>query len=302
MDKIAIVIVHYNTPVDTRETLDSLSQIETEGIEHQVFLVDNASREPFVLPKNRKDVNLIRSDTNLGFTGGNNLGFAAASKTFNPDYFLLLNSDTTVKADFLLRLYERIKIDPDLGLVSPKIYFYPGCEYHLQDYKKADQGRVFWFAGGVVDEANLQAFHAGVDELERGQFDGGTPMDFASGCCFLVRREVLATTGVFDDRFFLYFEDADLSYRIKRAGFRLEMEPRAVIWHKNGGSTQGSGSELQTYYQTRNRLLFFMTYGKWRVRQRVLRLAWRLWRHGSRVEKLAAQDFYLRAFGKRVAV
>jgi GT2 family glycosyltransferase len=303
MDKIATIIVHYNTEVDTKETLDSLSLIETEGIEHQVFLVDNASREPLALSKNRKGVNLIRSDTNLGFTGGNNLGFAAASKTFNPDYFLLLNSDTTVKPDFLLRLYERIKVNPDLGLVSPKIYFYPHCEFHRNDYKKSELGKVLWYAGGVIDWRNLQAFHAGVDELDRGQFDSGNaPMDYATGCCFLVRREVLATTGVFDDQYFLYLEDVDLSYRIKRAGFRLEMEPQAVIWHKNGGSTQGSGSDLQTYYQTRNRLLFFMTYGKWQVQQRVWRLAWRLWRHGSRVEKLAAKDFFTRTFGKRVAI
>jgi GT2 family glycosyltransferase len=306
MDKIAIIIVHYNTDKDTKEVLESLSTLEAKSFEHRVFVVDNASKEPLVLPRQFKNVQLVRSDTNLGFTGGNNLGFATASKTYNPDYFLLLNSDTLVASDFLEKLYQHLKKQPDLGLVVPKIYFAPGCEYHHQSYKKAELGRVIWFVGGIIDWENLLSFHLGVDEVDRGQFDGGTldlpQFQFVSGCCFLVRREVLAATGVFNDRFFLYYEDADLSLRIKKAGFQLGYEPESVIWHKNGGSTEGSGSELQNFYLTRNRLLFFMIHGHFLTRLRTLRLAWRLWWRGNRVEKLAARNFFLRRFGKQLAI
>ena len=279
-----------------------MALIEAAGFEWQVLVVDNASKQPFVLPKGYKNVQVIRSDTNLGFSGGNNLGMATASREFNPDYFLLLNPDTLVQPDFLVKLYQGLKQHPDWGVTVPKIYFAPGCEFYLDNYKKADRGKVIWYAGGTLDWDNLLAEHIGVDELDRGQFDREQVTDFATGCCVLARREVLATTGVFDERYFLYFEDADLSWRIRRAGFELGYIPEAVVWHKNGSATQGSGSDLQTFYLTRNRLLFFATHGNWLVKQRVYRLAWRLWRHGSRVEKLAAGNFVRRKFGKQLAI
>jgi len=148
----------------------------------------------------------------------------------------------------------------------------------------------------------LLTVHIGVDEVDRGQFSLERTVDFASGCCMLIRREVLASAGVFDERYFLYYEDVDLCRRLSTRGFQIGWVPEAVIWHKNGGSSDGSGSELQTFYQTRNRLQFFMTYGGWREKIRTVRLAWRLWRHGSRVEKLAAQRFATQKLGKQVAI
>ncbi len=302
MDKIAIIIVHYNTPEDTRECLESLDQLRTRDFQYQIFVVDNASREHFVLPKKIKNVQLIRSDTNLGFTGGNNLGFSFASKNYNPDFFLLLNSDTLVKPDFLLQLHHCLKENPDWGLVAPKMYFAAGREFHLDDYQKNQLGKVIWFAGGVIDWDNLLTFHLGVDEVDRGQFDQLTSFDFATGCSFLIRREALATAGVFDDRYFLYYEDSDLNLRVKKLGYQLGFCPQSVIWHKNGSSSQGSGSDLQNFYLTLNRLLFFFTHGHLRVKFRVLRLAWRLFRHGDQVEKKAALNFFLGKFGKQVVI
>ncbi len=305
MDKIAIIIVHYNTDDDTRETLASLAKLRAENLEVRIFVVDNASREPLVLNQSDrmyKDVRLIRSDANLGFSGGNNLGFETASREFEPDYFLLLNSDTLVDPDFLGNLYKSLSVHPRWGAVSPKIYFAPGCEFHQDAYKSRQRGQVIWFAGGSIDWDNLLTVHCGVDELDRGQFSQARTLDFASGCCLLIRREVLASAGVFDDRYFLYYEDTDLCERIKNQGFQIGFEPQAVIWHKNGGSTAGSGSDLQTFYQTRNRLLFFASYGDLWVKQRVWRFAWRLWCHGSRVEKLAVRAFWQRHFGKQVAI
>jgi len=305
MDKIAIIIVHYNTDADTRETLASLDKLRTMGLEVRIFVVDNASKEPFALKKDTKPAwptQVVRSDTNLGFTGGNNLGFEAASKEFDPDYFLLLNSDTLVDPNFLQYLYQRLADHSDWGVAVPKIYFAPGCEFHRDSYKKDERGRVIWYAGGSIDWDNLLTLHLGVDEVDRGQFATAGPVDFATGCCWLVRREVLASCGVFDDRYFLYYEDADLSRRVIKNGFQVGFAPEAIIWHKNGGSTAGSGSDLQTFYQTRNRLQFFFVHGNWLVRQRVVRLAWRLWCHGTRVEKLAARNFLTQKLGKQVAI
>ncbi len=302
MDKIAAIIVHYNTDEDTKACLESLSQIEETNFQLQTIVVDNASKEHFNLPKKYKNVELIRSDTNLGFTGGNNLGFRYAVEHYNPDYFLLLNSDTLVKKDFLVQLHQCLQENPQAGLVSPKIYFAPGNEFHLASYKKNQLGKVIWFAGGVIDWRNLQTFHLGVDEVDREQFDNLQTFDYASGCCVLIKREALAATGIFDDDFFLYYEDTDLSLRLRENGWELRFCPRAVIWHKNGGSTQGSGSPLQNYYLTRNRLLFFYRHGTWKNKLRTWRLAWQLWRKGDKVEKKAAWNFFVRKFGKEVVV
>lgn len=303
MDKIAVIIVHYNTDDDTRACLDSLEQLHSSpDFEVQTVVVDNASKDHFTLTKKYSHIDLIRSDTNLGFTGGNNLGFRYATEHYNPDYFLLLNSDTLVDPDFLNQLYQCLQGNPRLGLVSPKIYFAPGCEFHQASYTKAQQGKVIWFAGGVIDWRNLQTCHLGVDEVDRGQFDHLTTFDYASGCCILVRREALAVAGIFDDDFFLYYEDTDLSLRLRETGWQLGFCPQSLVWHKNGGSSQGAGSPLQNYYLTRNRLLFFYRHGRPVVRWRALRLAWRLYRHGDKVEKKAAFNFFLRKFGKEVVV
>jgi len=305
MDKVAIIIVHYNTDEDTRATLASLDSLDDAGLSVKVFVVDNASKEPFSLKKDDKfihDVQIVRSDSNLGFTGGNNLGFEAASRDFDPDYFLLLNSDTLIDPPFLGRLYRALVRHHDWGVAVPKMYFAPGCEFHQDSYAQADQGKVIWYAGGSIDWNNLLTLHISVDEVDRGQFSLEKTVDFATGCCFLIRREVLASVGVFDERYFLYFEDCDLSRRLVAHGFQIGWVPEAVIWHKNGSSTAGAGSDLQTFYQTRNRLLFFFTYGQWREKLRTLRLAWRLWRHGSPVEKLAATRFLTRRWGKQVAI
>lgn len=305
MDKVAVIIVHYNTDKQTRAVLQSLQKIDTCGLNVQIFVVDNASKEPFALKKDdkiAKNVRIIRSDTNLGFTGGNNLGFETASNEFEPDYFLLLNSDTLVEPQFLGRLYRGLQRHPHWGMVVPKIYFSPGCEFHRDSYTDEQRGHVIWYAGGSIDWDNLLTIHMGVDEVDRGQFDREQEVEFATGCCVLIRREVLASIGVFDERYFLYFEDLDLSMRLKKHDFGIGYVPEAVVWHENGGSTAGSGSDLQTFYQTRNRLQFFLTYGDWRVKQRVIRLAWRLWWHGTRVEKLAAAKFWRQSLGKQVAI
>ena len=302
MDKIAIIIVSYNTDEDTKACLESLNEIEHQNFDYQVIVVDNASKDNFVLPKKIKNTELIRSDTNLGFTGGNNLGFRYANQHYNPDYFLLLNSDTLVAPNFLEKLYQCLKDNPKLGCTSPKIYFAPGKEFHQGSYSKNDLGKVLWFAGGIIDWRNLQTFHLGVDEVDRGQFDHDLDFDYASGCCLLVRREALAASGIFDDNYFLYYEDTDLSLRLKVNNWQLGFCPASVIWHKNGGSTQGSGSALQNFYLTRNRLLFFSRYGSLATKLRVYRLAWKFFRHGNQAEKKAARNFFLKKFGKEIVV
>ncbi|MBD3250096.1 MAG: glycosyltransferase [Candidatus Pacebacteria bacterium] len=310
---IAVIIVNYNTQQLTRDCLSSLFKIQADSFEYQTIVVDNGSLDNFSIPKKwgKKPVEVIRTEANLGFTGGNNLGISHAVKEYNPDYFLLLNSDTEVRPDFLEKLYQFINQDEETGIVSSKIYFYPGKEYHRDSYQSNQQGQVLWYAGGVIDWSNLVGFHRGVDEVDRGQFDPFGQLealdpnfsfdetDFATGCSMLVRREVVEKVGILDKKYFLYLEDVDLCMRAKQDGFSVKFCPESIVWHINAGSSQGAGSELQQYYLTRNKLLFFFKYGTFRVRLTTFRLMVNKLLRGTRLERKAVKDYLLGNFGKQ---
>lgn len=304
-DKIAIIIVNYNTPLETKECLQSLTKLVHPNFEYQIIVVDNGSKTEFSVSKKLNSAGLIkilRTEANIGFTGGNNLGITEAIKDFNPDYFLLLNSDTTVKSDFLAQLHQTLADRPAAGLAASKIYFYPGCEYFHDNYSTADQGRVIWYAGGTIDWRNLLIFHRGVDELDRGQFDQVTTTDFTTGCCLLIKRQVIEEVGILDKRYFLYLEDVDWSIRAQKKGWTSIYCPTAVIWHKNASSSQGAGSEIHQYYQARNRLFFFTKYGNLGQKRLVLKLVSQFLVRGSRFERQAVKSWLLRQMGKQPVI
>ena len=230
MEHVSTIIVNYNTPKETEAAIRSAVAAKSDGFRHQVIVVDNGSKDPFKLPKdlNRAPIELIRSEANLGFTGGNNLGMSHAVKEYQTDYFFLLNSDAEVEKNGVQALYEAIKDDPKAGVAVSKIYFTKGFEFHRKNYKKSEKGKVLWYAGGSIDWPNLAAFHRGVDEVDRGQFDQQTTCDFATGCAFFIKRVVTEHVGILDKRFFLYSEDADWSLRVKKAGYKIVFVPESV--------------------------------------------------------------------------
>lgn len=259
---VSIIIVHYSGEEDTFECLRSLQKIKHPNFTSSVIVVDNGSKDGLTIPKSYlpKHTTVLRSDSNLGFTDGNNLGIKEALENNHPDYVLLLNNDTTVEPFFLDKLVKTAEKNTEVGMVSPQIYFSAGHEFHKGSYAKSDLGNVIWYAGGSIDWANLDAFHRGVDEVDRGQFSQQTESEFATGCCVLIPKKMIDTMGMLDSKYFLYLEDVDWSVRIHSAGYKLIFCPEAHVWHKNAGSSGGSGSELQQYYQTRNRLFFFSKY------------------------------------------
>lgn len=259
---VSIILVHYSGEADTIECLRSLQKLKHPHFTVSVMVVDNGSKETLVVNKADlpKRTTILRSDSNLGFTDGNNLGINESIENDHPDYILLLNNDTIVDPNFLHLLLKMAEKNTDVGMVSPLIYFYPGREFHKGAYTADEQGHVIWYAGGSIDWANLDAFHRGVDEVDRHQFSKQATSDFATGCCVLIPKKVFDHVGLLDPKYFLYLEDVDWSVRIRHAGYKLFFCPEAKVWHKNAGSTGGSGSGLQQYYQTRNRLFFFAKY------------------------------------------
>jgi len=305
MEHLTTIIVNYNTPKETELAIRSAVNATAEDFTHQVIVVDNGSKEPLRLPKDlrKAKVELIRSESNLGFTGGNNLGMSHAVKQYQTDYFLLLNSDAIVEKQAIQALYNALKADPKTGIAVSKIYFTPGLEFHRKSYKKSERGKVLWFAGGSIDWANIAAFHRGVDEVDRGQYDEQKSCDFATGCALLVKRVVTEHVGILDKRFFLYAEDVDFSLRVRKAGYKIVFVPRSIVWHMNSGSVAGgAGSKTQQYYQTRNRLLLAAKHGSWRQRLTGLRLAFQTLTRGNDAELKGVVDFFLLRYGKQPIV
>lgn len=304
MTSVAIIIVHYNSEDETRGCLRSLKKIQHENLKISVVVVDNGSKEILEVPESQRPENttILRSDSNLGFTSGNNLGIRHANEHANPDYILLLNNDTFVKEDFLEELVKTAEKTENAGIITPLIYFAPGKEYHQSSYTEDQHGNVIWYGGGSIDWKNLDSFHRGVDELDRHHYDTYTESDFATGCCALIPRKVLDQIGAFDPRYFLYLEDVDLSIRISKAGYKVVFCPTAKIWHINAGSSGGSGSPLQQYYQTRNRLFFFMKYANNRLRLSVIKFAFKLLLSGTDIERRATFDWLIGRMGKQSLV
>lgn len=299
MKKICIIIVNWNRKNDTLACLTSLKKIARGQNTVEIVVVDNDSSDGSVEEVTKKfpEVTVLPSKTNDGFTGGNNRGMRYAYEQ-GADFVWLLNNDTMVHTNVLLGLLAAFK-DNTVGLAGSKIYFAPGCEFHHDRYKASESGRVIWYAGGLVDWANMYASHRGVDEVDVGQYDQPIDTSFVTGCSMMIARGVIEAVGYLDDKFFLYLEDFDYSLRVKRAGFRVMYCPKSILWHINAGSTGKPGHGLHQYYLTRNRLLVGMRYGPFRTKVALIREAFRFIIIGPSVLRRAVLDFFFGKFGNR---
>ena len=226
-----------------------------------------------------------------------NIGIKHALKN-GGDYVLIHNNDTFVKEDFLQKLFDFAEKTEKAGIVAPKIYFAKGYEFHKDRYKEEELGHVFWYAGGNMDWKNVIGHHRGVDEIDHGQYDKIEETDFATGCSMLVKSEVFNKVDLLDEAYFLYYEDSDFSKRAKEARYKIYYLPSSVVWHKNAGSTGGSGSKLQDYYITRNRMYFGMKFASTRSKVALLREGVRNILSGREWQKAGAIDYFLGRMGK----
>ncbi|MCL4366982.1 glycosyltransferase family 2 protein [Patescibacteria group bacterium] len=278
MSKVAVVILNFKT---AQETLTCLKSVQNSNYpEIAIYIVDNNSNDGLATQlQNQPGIFYIQSQENLGYTGGNNLGIKQAVKD-GATAVLVLNPDTMVTPTCIREMASQLE-DPVVGIVGPKILF--------QDRQ------TIWYAGGILDLKNVIGQHRGVNEKDNGQYEQIVETDFITGAAMLIRTAVLEKVGYFDDRFFLYYEDSDLSYRAKKAGFKLIYNPEAVVYHDNAKAT-GLGSPLQDYFITRNRLLFASKHLKFRTRFALFREV--LKNIGMKTRRLALLDFCMGNFGK----
>lgn len=291
---VAIIILNYNGNSDTLECLKSLSKLDKPSFKLQIIIVDYGSLklEPKLKTDEKSKVFLIRKETNLGFAKGNNIGIKKALD-LQADYILLLNNDTLVSIQFLNKLFDYLEKNPQVGLVSPKIYFAKGYEYHKKRYDPRDLGKVIWYGGGKIDWNNMYCSHKLVDKVDKNIDQEISDTDFISGCCVLVKSEIFKKIGFLNEKYFMYWEDVDFSTRLKKAGWQVKYYPDAYVWHKNAGSS-GVASNLQDYFLNRNRLYFGFKYASIRTRLALLRQSLVKLIKGNFWERKAVQDFYLK--------
>jgi GT2 family glycosyltransferase len=236
---LSIITVNYNGIKDTEILIGSLRNYLS--VSYELIVVDNGSvkNEAVVLQKKYPFIKTVRSEKNLGFAGGNNLGIREASG----NYLFFINNDTFVRDDSISRLIDIMEQKPLLGGLSPKILF-------------ADGGEGIQFAGYTpLSRVTLRNRLIGYREADAGQYDKPRPTPYLHGAAMLIRREAIEEAGMMPEMYFLYYEELDWSLQIRRQGYELEYHPAATIYHNESSST-GQNSPLKAYYLTRNRLLF----------------------------------------------
>jgi hypothetical protein len=243
--RVSIILLNWNQPDLTAACLRTLEVLTWPNVE--VIVVDNGSVDDSVA-RLREDfpwIHLVESPTNLGFTGGNNLGIEHATG----HWVLLLNNDTEVPPGFLEPLMSAAHHQRNVGALSPKLRFHDAPET-LQ--YAGGGGFDLWTGRGLG--------WRGHGEVDEGQYDEVQETWSAHGAAFLVRREVLDQVGLLWDDFFIYYEELDWSVRIREAGWRVLFVPGSVVFHKESMTT-GRHSPFKTYFMNRNRVLFVKRHG-----------------------------------------
>ncbi|MCY3772429.1 MAG: glycosyltransferase family 2 protein [Gemmatimonadetes bacterium] len=241
---VTIVILNWNREADTLECLESLARLDYPSF--SIVVVDNGSTDgsPDVIERWGREnlpLALIRNAENRGFVRGSNQGVRHALAN-GTDYAFLLNNDTVAEPDALSLLVAAAERSDDIGMVGPKIYQY-GKDNMLDS---AGTRTIPWLA---------QGFLLGHGEEDHGRYDNPRDMPYVTGTALLVKRTVLEKVGPMDEDYFCYFDDFDWGLRARKAGFRLLLEPKAVVRHK-GSRTAGFNSPFYIHHMVRSRILF----------------------------------------------
>ena len=234
--ELSIITINYNGLKDTCALIETIPFND----QMEVIVVDNASKNDEVSEiQNRFPyVSIIKSDKNLGFAGGNNLGIKAAKGK----YIFLVNNDTIFKEFKIQALINRLESSDDIGIVCPKIRFTWGSN-QIQ------------YAGYTpLSKITVRNQAIGFGEEDKGQYETAHLTPYAHGAAMLIKREALEKVGLMPECYFLYYEELDWSMMFTRAGYQIWYDPACTIYHKESQST-GQNSPMRTYYITRNRLL-----------------------------------------------
>jgi len=239
---ISVIIPNWNGKHFLAECIDSLKEQTFRDFE--TILVDNGSTDgsvEFAEKRYGDFIRIIQNKKNLGFTGGNNVGIKAAKGR----YIVLLNNDTWAAPTWLEELVKTTYLDRPIGMWASKVY-----SYYKRNQIEAVGELIYW--DGLSRSR-------GQYEQEQGQYEEMGEIFFPPGCGGMYRKVVFEEIGLFDEDFFAYGDDAEIGIRARLAGWKCVYVPKAVLYHKNSGST-GQYSPFKAFYVERNRFWITIKY------------------------------------------
>lgn len=240
-----IIILNWKQPVMTVECVKAT--IAMAGFDEfcHILVIDNGSGDDsigYLKEHLTADYITITSlPKNLGFGGGNNFGLNQAIKN-EYKYALLLNNDAFPDPHMYMSLREAI--EEGIGLYSPKIFF------------RSEPERI-WFAGGDKSRWTLDITNTGRHHLDGPQWSNSRDVDYLLGTCLLVELEAAGRVGLFDPRYFMYFEDLDWSIRFASKGYRLRLVAPAKLYHEVAVSSGGLESPTRIFHLARGSVIFW---------------------------------------------
>lgn len=241
--KIGIVTVTYNSGDVIGDFMRSL--LAQDHPNFTLYVIDNISRDDtltqvagFADPR----IVVVANPNNVGIAEGNNQGIRLALRD-GCDEILLLNNDTVFPPDLLSVLTRGLEAH-GCDLITPKINYF-------------DEPQKIWCAGGYVSPWRaLASLHFGINEPDQGQYGTARRVTYSPTCAMLIRASVFKRIGLMDDRYFVYFDDADFCYRANRAGLALFYTPGVLLLHKVSSLTGGDESPFTIRHMVRNRVYF----------------------------------------------
>ena len=216
-----------------RKPIDYIEELFYDEEEARVKALKKEKERDTLLPHQK--LSILRIEKNRGVTGGENIGIEYILSERKTDYILLLNNDTVMNPDFLGELVKVGEGDEMIGIVGAVNYYY-------------DKHEKVWFAGGKINFWNGKVY--GVNVMDKVK-----EVDYVSGSCFLIKKEVIEKVGMLDHEYFAYWEETDWCVRAHKSGYKVLYVPKAKIWHKVS-STNKKISGFTEYYMTRNLFLF----------------------------------------------
>jgi GT2 family glycosyltransferase len=247
MKIIDIVILHFGDIEVTKKCIQSLEKYLTSY--RRIILINNDVRYDITkIFKQTKKRICINSGANLGFAKGVNIGIKKALED-KADYVVLLNNDTSSNNDFLLPLVEVLERNKQIGIAGPVIKF-RAADTFLFDH------------GGELSPYTGSSNH---DNRKKPAKDEVLLVDFISGCCMMIKADLLKTIGLFDENYFMYYEDVDFCLRAKKSNFSIAVVPVSIINHALSKSV-GRNSPTLIYHLTKSRKRFISVYSKFPLR------------------------------------
>lgn len=235
-----IIIINYNGSEDTIECVHSIKKSTYNNL--HILIVDNNSTNnetnKLSVLNNTKNTYVVKLDKNIGFGGANNYGAGYALKR-GADYIMLLNNDTVIAPNSVEKLLDHAD---ESTITVPEIYYF------------SDTNKI-WYSGGCIN------YKRGNSTMFTKHHKSGT-YEFASGCCMMINKNIILKYGLFDEKYFMYYEDDDFCLKMKENDVDIYMDTNAIIWHKIGKSSDKIIG-LKDYYMTRNRLRVIHKYRKY---------------------------------------